>query len=373
MHPNSTNFQITTPLSLVVLQPTSFCNIDCSYCYLPHRNKKRDLALDTIQTIVSRLLEYNYFEETLTICWHSGEPFTRGIEFFDQAFREFERLSKVVKVSHSIQTNGTLLDETWATWLANNNVHVGLSIDGPQSMHDENRVYRSGAGSHRKALEASRLLIDKNISFGAIAVISNAALASPETFHQFFVNSGIHSVGLNVPEIEGINTVSWIKENDSDNQFYAFTRALLRCSRDGPIRYRELEYIFDVAASSQRDFKSSNATLGHILNVAWDGSFSSFAPELLSMSYDNKDFLFGNLASQSISDGFAAEKAQKLSKLINDGIDNCRYSCEFFNICGGGSPSNKIAENDDLASTETHFCNLTKKVLTRAILDHFNV
>lgn len=361
------------PLSLVVLQPTSFCNIDCAYCYLPDRNRKRDLTIETVRQTVDRLVDYQHFENNLTICWHSGEPLTRGLEFFDLAIREFARLAPYAKVSHSIQTNGTLLDNHWAKWMAANDVHVGLSIDGPQSMHDQNRTFRSGKGSHEKALQAVKLLQKWEISFGAIAVISADALRDPECFHNFFEENGIFSVGLNVPEIEGVNTSSWISEQDSELRFYNFIRSLAKLSHNGEVRYRELDCVLEAAVSSVRRYKSSNSTLGHILNIAWDGSFASFAPELLSMSKLQHDFCMGDVFHTSILDGLSASRSQEIASEVFLGVEACRGTCEYFGICGGGSPSNKLAENGSMVSTETKFCRLTKKVLTRAVLDYFNV
>ena len=62
------------PVQLLVLQPTPFCNLDCSYCYLPDRNSKARMDWATLELAVKRVLASRYVDETLSVVWHSGEP-----------------------------------------------------------------------------------------------------------------------------------------------------------------------------------------------------------------------------------------------------------------------------------------------------------
>src|SRR4051794_3124771 len=95
-----------TPLRLVIVQPTAFCNIDCSYCYLPDRSKKKIMARETIAAIKRFVDPLPKHDRRLTIAWHAGEPLAAGLGFYKEAFAILDK--SVFK--HNFQTNGTLVD-----------------------------------------------------------------------------------------------------------------------------------------------------------------------------------------------------------------------------------------------------------------------
>ena len=367
---------MVAPLSLVVVQNTSFCNIDCRYCYLPSRNVKSQQSLSTVRSLIERLKEYNSLESRLTLCWHAGEPLVSGEAFFEEVFEEFREFSRSsgVKVGHSIQTNGTLLNESWISLFEQNDVHVGISIDGPAAAHDANRVTRAGVGTHAKVLRGLRQLVESRVSFGAIAVVGETAMANPLEFHRFFESERVPSVGLNVPEIEGINTVSFIAEEGAYQRFKAFVAALAAETLDRrTVVYREIQSVLDFARSGGQPRRSSTATLGHILNVTHDGRYSSFAPEMLGMTDSRgRDFFLGDVRTTSIRDAFRSARAVALDDEIKKGISACRAECGYFDLCGGGSPSNKLAELGAFDGTRTAFCMLSQRAAAEAVMEVHN-
>src|SRR5215211_7529774 len=99
-------------LELLVIQPTPFCNIDCSYCYLPERSSKRLMRQDTIEKLFSDVFASSFHSEQLTIVWHAGEPLVVGIPFYERALATVARLNQCgVRIVHNIQTNGLLINQ----------------------------------------------------------------------------------------------------------------------------------------------------------------------------------------------------------------------------------------------------------------------
>lgn len=45
------------PIGLVVIQATSLCNLDCSYCYLPDRLKRHRFDLQQLPLLLQRIFE----------------------------------------------------------------------------------------------------------------------------------------------------------------------------------------------------------------------------------------------------------------------------------------------------------------------------
>ncbi len=100
--------------SLVIVQPTPFCNIDCTYCYLPHRTDRKSLSIDKVGVLFERLASFPTIPERVTVVWHAGEPLVLGPKYYDEAFSRIRAVSPAtVQFDHAMQTNGILLTEEW--------------------------------------------------------------------------------------------------------------------------------------------------------------------------------------------------------------------------------------------------------------------
>src|ERR1700751_453664 len=95
--------------SLIIIQPTPFCNIDCSYCYLPNRHDRTTLSLSDLRSIFENVLSFPTISEQVTVVWHAGEPLVLGTEYYDKAFYCIREVCpKHLTLDHSFQTNGML-------------------------------------------------------------------------------------------------------------------------------------------------------------------------------------------------------------------------------------------------------------------------
>jgi uncharacterized protein len=148
-------------LRLLVLQPTPFCNIDCSYCYLSHRNSAARMSRETLDLVCRRVFESPLLDRQLEVAWHGGEPLAVPLAWYEDAFALMaERRPAALQLKHSFQTNGLLVNKSWARFFARTQARIGLSIDGPADLHDANRRTRRGHGTHERAMRAVRLLQD---------------------------------------------------------------------------------------------------------------------------------------------------------------------------------------------------------------------
>src|SRR6266849_5912682 len=131
-------------IQLLVIQPTRFCNIDCRYCYLPDRANKSVVAEATLANLFSQVFASGWVRDGLSVVWHAGEQMVLPIGFYRDAFQMVDRLKPAaLSVMHSFQTNGTLINKAWCEFFAEEQVNLGVSIDGPRRLHDRNRVTRS--------------------------------------------------------------------------------------------------------------------------------------------------------------------------------------------------------------------------------------
>jgi len=362
----SSSFSPALRVQLLIMQPTPFCNLDCSYCYLPGRDDKRRLSLETIEATFRNIVASDLLGPELTVIWHAGEPLVVPPRFYAEAF---ERIAGLVEgraaVQHSIQTNGTLIDDAWCDLFRAWSVRVGISIDGPAHIHDRHRKTRAGRGTHRDVMRGVQRMREAGLPFHVIAVVTAEALEEPDVILDFFEQSGIRDIAFNLEEREGINRRSSLA--DADARVAAFYRRIFERARtaDGRLHVRELEQARDAilcglperALDGTRYVVNEQAWPFGITTVDCAGNFTLFSPEMLGQSHPVFGaFTLGNVHRDRLIDVLATPRFEALFGEILAGVARCRRECAYYYLCGGGAPANKLFENGGFDSTETAFC-----------------
>jgi len=364
-------------IGVVVVQPTPFCNINCTYCYLPHRNSKAVMRQDTVRTLFSKIFSSGWLGNDLTVIWHAGEPLVLPVSFYQGAFEVIDALRPAsLHLQHSIQTNGMLITPEWCEFFRTWRVVVGVSIDGPRQFNDEHRLSRKGASTFDRALRGLRLLRQRHVPFHVITVLTEKSLGAPQEMLEFYLAEGIEDVCFNVEESEGDHVSGLFASSEPQQQFRSFLAQFWKLARQsGHIRF-----IREVDGMLPRIFRAEGPELRNVqvepfamLNVDCHGNVSSFSPELLGLKNSGySDFIIGNIETDSLEEMRHSPAMLAMSRDIAAGVEECRQSCQYFSICGGGAPVNKLTENGSFASSRTTFCSLTQMAPTDLILDAFD-
>ena len=353
-------------LRLLVLQPTPFCNIDCSYCYLSDRKSTATMSLETLDLVCRRVFESPRLDRQLEVAWHGGEPLVVPLAWYEDALELMaKQRPAVLQLKHCFQTNGLLVNEDWARFFARTGARVGLSIDGPAELHDASRRTRDGRGTHERAMRAVRLLQDQGVGFHVITVLTERALDHPERLFDFYVQNEIREVGFNVEEIEGVNTRSSLAGRNVETKFRQFIKRFFELvwAAPGRLKVRELETAIAHILSDEPVRDEQNLPFA-IVSVGYDGMISTFSPELLGARHSRFDgFAFGHLATHRLSDLEHTALYQTISGEIRRGVEACQRDCRYFRWCGGGAPANKLFETGRFDATETMHCRLTRQVM----------
>ena len=166
----------------------SRCNLACRYCY--YRDKGTGMMSDTLlDTFTRQYIEAQTMPQVL-FTWHGGEPLLRPISFYRRALQLQRRYARGRHIDNIMQTNGTLLNDEWCAFLRQNNFLVGISIDGPQHMHDSLRTDHNGRGSWHAVMSAVQLLNKHGVEWNAMATVNAANVDHPQEFYHFFRDMG---------------------------------------------------------------------------------------------------------------------------------------------------------------------------------------
>ncbi|MGB8638508.1 MAG: cyclophane-forming radical SAM/SPASM peptide maturase GrrM/OscB [Pseudolabrys sp.] len=362
------------PLELLVIQPTPFCNLDCSYCYLPDRLNKRKISLETLEKALNWAFSSGLVRQPFTLLWHAGEPMVLPATFYEQATVVLERCNvSGFEVTQSFQTNATLVNDAWCEFIRRRGVQVGVSVDGPDFLNDRHRVTRQGGGTLDRVLRGMQLLRDYEIFFDVITVLTSTSLDYPDELFDFYMEHGVTSVAFNVEEIEGPHVTSSLSGSGVESRFRRFYSRFmdLALAADPPLRVREFDSAHNSVSYRQPpEMRTQECRPFAILNVDYEGNFSTYSPELLGLSSPRHgSFALGNVARASLESVLTMPRFLALDDEIRRGVDLCQETCRYFPFCGGGPPGNKFFENGDFATTETLSCRLHKKATFDVALD----
>lgn len=140
----------------------------------------------------------NSFPHYISFCWHGGEPLLAGKSFFNEVIRvqkKYKKLSQII--DNRLQTNATLIDDEWAQFFKDNNFKIGISIDGPQWIHDQQRLSSTNEGTFSKILQSIAILRSKNIDFSVLMTITANSVKHPDEIYEFIINQKFRSIKLN--------------------------------------------------------------------------------------------------------------------------------------------------------------------------------
>ncbi|MFF5243545.1 cyclophane-forming radical SAM peptide maturase AmcB [Streptosporangium sp. NPDC000095] len=352
----------------LVLQPTTLCNLDCAYCYLPFRRLGNEMSPEVARAVAASAADLTGSGDELDIVWHGGEPLTLGRRKFAALLAPFEKLRQAGRIQHSLQTNATLIDDEWCDLLARYQVRVGVSIDGPAALNTR-RVDLRGRPAFDRTVCGIHRLANYGIRFSLIAVVGAEGIEQPESLLDFLSELGPHTIGLNVEEMEGVNNQRCGITQDQAERFWH--RVLnWHKTHDGGPALRELDRLAGYLrlARSGRGDEWCRYGLDPIPTVSVDGDVVLFSPELAGISDDTYgDFLAGNVRAQNIADMLDQAHRLRYAREFMAGLRRCEAECEFWDFCRGAQACNRYFENGSFATTETDYCRLTRQALITAL------
>jgi uncharacterized protein len=199
-------------------------------------------------------------------------------------------------------------------------------------------------------------------------------------FH-FLVDGGFRDVAFNVEEIEGPNVESSLARGPDElasarARYRRFMGRLaeLNRARRWPLSIREFVGLAQLIEQRREDATNvpivAEQRAGAILTMTRHGTVSSWSPELASGIPGAPDgFALGDILDvSSVDELLVTDRALEIQREIDRGVDMCRRGCDYFGVCGGGSPANKFYERGTFATTETLKCALQTQELTEVIL-----
>jgi uncharacterized protein len=342
----------------VLAKPTgAICNLDCKYCFFLSKeefypNSKFRMQDDVLDKFIEQQLSSQ--GSHATISWQGGEPTLMGLKFYRRAMELTERYRKPGQsVEHTMQTNGTLIDEEWCEFLHEHKFLVGLSIDGPQAMHDAYRVDKRGRPTFDKVVRAARLMQQYEVDFNVLCTVHAQNSDRPlEVYHYFRDELGARYIQF-IPIVERVNSDgrTLLQEGNTVTDRSVTAEAWGRF----------LNTIFDEWV--QRDVGTVFVQMFDAALASWVGAppalciFSETCGDALALEHNGDvyscdhfvepKYLLGNIAGTSLAELVMSPQQRAFGAAKRDTLPKYCRECPVRFACHGECPKNRFITTPD--------------------------
>ncbi len=171
---------------------------------------------ETLENYIRQIIESHQSSE-VTIAWQGGEPTLMGVDFYRKAIQFQEKYRKPgMTFENTMQTNGTLIDETWCEFFKENNFLIGISLDGPAHLHDAHRVDKGGKPTFDRVMKGVRLLQKYGVEYNVLVAVNSINADHPREVYEFLRDEvGAKWIQF-IPVVERVNETGLNLIQDGD-------------------------------------------------------------------------------------------------------------------------------------------------------------
>lgn len=347
----------------VMLKPIGpICNLNCTYCYYL---EKKNLYLDTRDfRMKDEFLEQftrQYIESqnvpVISFVWQGGEPTMLGLEYFKKALEYQDKYKGDKRIENVFQTNGTLLTDDFCKFFTDNDFLIGVSIDGPEHIHDEYRLTRQDTGSFKKVMEGIELLHKHKTEFNTLSVVNKKNAYHPTEIYRFLKDIGSGYLQF-IPIVERIASSSQPDKVNLVAPNHGEEAKVTEWSVE-PLQYGNfLCSIFDEWV--RNDVGKYFVQMFDVTLANWAGErpglciFSETCGDATAMEHNGdlyscdhfvfEEYKLGNIAETHLLDMVKSEEQQKFGRDKRDKLPRYCFECDYRFACHGECPKNRISE-----------------------------
>ena len=342
----------------VMIKPASgLCNMRCKYCFYVDEMGKRSQAsygimtTDTLEQVIRET--FAFAEKECTIAFQGGEPTLAGLDFFRKCLSFEKRYNtKKIRVIHTLQTNGYVLDEEWYSFFAENHFLIGLSIDGIKATHDPYRKDVHGQDTYFHTLEAARGLERAGVEFNVLTVVNGKTAPKIRKIYEQYKKLGF-SWQQYIPCLDPIQEKQGQQEYSLTPEMYGtflielFGLWELDLRQGKLIHIRQFENYIEMLLGQMPESCEQRGVCGIQNVVEADGSVYPCDFYVLD------EYCLGNLNTDSFQAiGERRKEIRFMENSVNHG-EKCR-ACPYFFICCGGCRRQRVQPGTE--EGENYFC-----------------
>lgn len=368
---NRTISPFARPLYVMLKPVGAACNLACDYCYyLEKANLYKGVESHVMsERLLERFVKEYIQSQTMSevmFTWHGGEPLLRPLSFYQKALELQKKYAQGRVINNSLQTNGTLLTEEWCRFFKDNNWLIGVSIDGPQRLHDAYRKNRRGQPSFAEVMRGIELLNQYGVDWNAMAVVNRFNADYPLEFYHFFRS-------INCRFIQFTPVVERIFEHQDGRHFaspmqeegeladYSVTPEqwghFLCTIFDEWARHDIGEYFIQIIESTFANWMGVPSGVCSLAKTCGHAGVMELNGDVYCCDhYVFPEYKLGNIYLHSLAEMMYGDKQRKFGLMKYDSLPKQCKTCEFLFACHGECPKNRFATTADGEKGLNYLC-----------------
>ena len=205
----------------IMLKPAgSLCNLKCAYCYYLDKSDiyggvQPRMTDQMLESFIREYIQANEVDE-VTFNWHGGEPLLMGLDFYRRAVKLEKKYANGKTIHNTIQTNGILLNHDWCFFLRDNDFLTGVSIDGPEDIHDRYRRDRGGHPTFARVIKGIENLYRYGVQYNTMTTVNKASEGRGLDVYRFMKSIGSMYMQF-MPVVEHIDVDGRIADPSNEN------------------------------------------------------------------------------------------------------------------------------------------------------------
>lgn len=332
-----------TAFSTMVKPVGSACNLRCAYCYYLDKeilHNKGVMSIEVLEKYISDYIQANAVDE-VTFCWHGGEPLLAGLPFYEKAIEFQQKYKGNKKILNTLQTNGTLLNDQWAQFFTQNDFLIGISIDGPESVHNATR-----GNSWAKVMQGVEFLQRNDTQFNTLSAVSRASEGRGVEIYRFLKSIG--SRYLQFLPVQEFIQEGHIATSGTVADFSIDSRAWGRFNIDvfeewvirdvGEIFVQLFDATLANTCGVRAGICSLNESCGDALIVEYTGETYSCD------HFVYPEYRLGNIKERSLEAMFRSSEQFRFGARKHTDLHRDCLRCEFLHLCHGECPKHRNGE-----------------------------
>jgi uncharacterized protein len=346
----------------------SICNLDCHYCYylkkeqLYPKGESFRMPDDILEEYIVQHITASP-EQVIRFSWHGGEPTVLGLDYFRKivALQRKHQPSNQ-RIANGMQTNGTLLDEDWCRFLAKESFAVGLSLDGPQEMHDRYRVTKDQKPTYEQTMRGYELLKKHQVYCDILCVVNAHNVQSPSQVYRFFKQIQapyVTFLPMVEPRPDAESGVSqFTVPADAWGDFLCTIFDEWRDQDIGRIKVQIFEEAARTAFHQEHSLCIFRPTCGDIPVVEHNGDFFSCD------HFVDAEHCLGNIRETPLVELLESPAQKAFGQAKLDSLPRYCQACEVRAMCNGECPKNRFLHTPDGEEGLNYLCAGYKRFFT---------